>query len=76
MQAFEFFEFGGEPILNMREWCRGRGEKVVKYKACRTALNPVSCEIEVEEYEAEMPETFWNSLRQSDGWNYKQVEQT
>jgi hypothetical protein len=71
----QIYQFAGEHIKDICEWCRSRGEKMVKYKAYREVINPLSCEIEVETDEGEMPESFWNSLTWSNGWNYQKVEE-
>lgn len=64
---FERFSWRGEPILNIEEWARKRGERMVYYRAQRQT--PYGPEI----YESKMPESFWNGLLCSDGWYYKEL---
>lgn len=57
------FNYRGEPIENIHEWCKSRNERVIRYRNTRQIMNPYSAEIRIEITEGEMPETFWNALR-------------
>ena len=64
---FTRYTWRGEPIPNIKEWAEARGERMVRYEAKRqTVYGP-------ESFVDEMPESFWNSLLWSNGWQYREL---
>jgi hypothetical protein len=41
--GFQAFAWRGEPIPDIRAWARSRGEQMVRYDECRSALVLVGC---------------------------------
>lgn len=68
---YETFTWRGEPIADIHAWAKDRGERMVKYHAERHVVSPwVPWEMITEEYDSEMPESFWSGLLMKDGWHY------
>jgi hypothetical protein len=66
------FAWRGEPIADIRAWASARHERMVRYHAERDVPSVLTGRIEHEEYDGEMPESFWHSLLMRDGWRYSE----
>lgn len=69
------FTWRGEPILDIRAWARERGEKIVRFHAERMVPSPwTPWGMVKEEYDDEMPESFYDHLAIREGWHYTELE--
>ena len=74
MTGFEVYLWHNEPIEDIHQWCKDRNEKMVKYKCTKYGVNTFTCKTVQEVSYGQMPETFWNCLRMSDGCVYEEVK--
>lgn len=63
----------GEPIADIHAWCRSRGEQLVKFRARRRVLSPMTGHVEEEHFEGELPASFFDNLQMTNGWFYWEV---
>ena len=66
------FQWRGELIPDIAAWASQRGELMVQYDATRTVPS-LTGELVTERQSGEMPETFWDTLRMADGWQYTET---
>lgn len=66
MQNTEFRWRGGI-ISDIDKWAADRNEQMVHYRARRQTCYGI------EEYEARMPESFWQGLLMRAGWHYERI---
>ena len=71
--SYEVFNWRGEPIIDIRQWARERGEQMVRYHAERYVVVPGVTVPVKEERDGEMPESFWQGLLMQHGWHYTEV---
>lgn len=69
----ESFTWRGEPIPDIAAWAAARGERLVPYRAERRVPNILTGQLDLEVMTGTMPESFWHTLRQTDGWHYTEV---
>lgn len=76
-----FFFWRGEPITDIKNWCKEHNTKMIKLRKVRNRPTVLDCvtknDIEQEPIEiVEMPEEFWNTLRQSstDFYRYEELK--
>lgn len=73
---WQVFRFRGEEIPDIRKWAEERGERIVRFKRIKKVVtwfytNTFPKEtFSYEEAEGIMPESFWNNLKYSDGYEY------
>lgn len=67
------FTWRGEPITDIEQWCRERGEHLVQFRCERKVPNVVTDRLDTETKEGEMPESFWNNLLMTHGWHYTET---
>ncbi len=60
--ARRVFMWRDEPIHDIREWARKRGELMVQYEHHREGPSALTLRIEHEMTRGEMPESFWNGM--------------
>ena len=66
------FRWRGDPIRDIRAWVRERGEQFVHFRMERDMPNSLTGQLDHEEHEGSMPESFWDNLR-IDGWRYTEL---
>lgn len=64
----DYFKWNGQPIPNIHQWARDRGEKMVHYRCIKYQDHPTLEEV----FEGEMPESFWNNLFRNSA-SYKEL---
>ena len=73
MAGFESYSWNGKPITDIKAFCKEHNTKMVRYIAKRDVLNPLTCRLEHEEYKGEMPQSFFENLRMTEGWNFCEI---
>lgn len=63
------FTWQGEPIQDIAAWATARGERMVPFRATRDRPS-LTGDWFHEEYDGEMPESFWNTLHIDGDWRF------
>ena len=64
----------GEPIGDPYTWAKSRGERVVRFHARRWVPNPLTNQLDLEEFISEAPESIYDNILTSHGWQYIELE--
>ncbi len=68
MSGYQRFEWRGEPIYNIEEWAKKRGDKMVYYRVTYNTIYG-----KYSEY-GSMPETFWTTMLIGPDTYYEELE--
>lgn len=69
----ELFMWRGEPIKDIRKFCKERKCDMVRYKAKKRTPNIFNGKIDIEEKISEMPSLFFDSMRMTADCYYIEI---
>ncbi len=76
MQGTTQFAWKGKPIKDIQAWCKDNNTKMIRVKWSRRVPNLFAARIDDEEYEEEIPESFYECLQMRDGWFCWRVDES